>query len=1063
VTMRRNLRHFTAWLLAFCLPLVGQQMTNGDAEMAAGNFLKARAIFTAAAVRLASTVGGEAQFHSMFIRQLEAEVLTGDYPVALLTAQGMLAKKVSRTPEEQAQVYLLQGRIALEQGDFDAAAGYFDRATAGGVAAVGLARAGIAETFRRQEKFTEATGKFAEAASMLGRDGHSATREVLLGPLEILVSLGKYAEARRAVEAIRRTWRMVPSHPDTIHLRNLAGYVAYRLGDVDQASKEVNGNAQLIEAAAGTMHPDFAGSVLLEAVISHGRRDERPAQAGFDRISKIVASLPDNAPSKSRLQLATGTYLLSRGDTVGAQRNLLEALKLRKAQAGENSLAFAEASVMVALLEIRANRHALAETYLKRAMTVFDSRQVSATQEYRLAADFAMGAILHQQKDFEGSKGLLTRWISTVKPAVELGTAQAREIVGGILLSQGQATESAKLLKEALDIEVVNRPGPAVLARISLLLGKARFVAGDLPGAVSMFEAVLGREESVKTLEPLDAAHAHRLLGDVYTRMHLPPNAANEYQTALKMFEGRLPAADPVFLSTMATAGKAMVEAKRSADAIPLLARLLALRDQSQDKYSPDSIAIVSSLADLYFESGRLVQASPLYERLIDATIKGKTIGDRKSLLERVGDTYARTGRRDEAALAYDQRARLALDRHAYAEAEAFAKKVQALPGALTASASQRASALNILGDIRAAQGKREEAEQFYREAVGLASGNSSIEASSLNGLGRLALKQKDLPGAKTQLDRALSLVKSGGSPASASRGLEAMVVANLAAWNAVKGDTAMSLELYAKFLQIEAGTTVDDPPLIEYLDEAANLYARTPGKSEEVEELYRRRLGASGRSFGDSSPETAYAHYNLAEHYALRKAYPKALDSYREAQRIFEGLKGPDSDEAVTVLTGIASTQAKSGDLDSAIATYGTLLAIAQSSAVDGVRKQAAILNALALVYRQANRHTVARETFQKVMALWTSAGAAEPAWIAAAKNAGVSYLDEGLIKEGSSSLTNLRAVVRKTAGNRDSSAEIDILRAMGQGLKRQNRNKEADDAIRQADLAEKRLGVRR
>jgi tetratricopeptide (TPR) repeat protein len=1056
--LRSKLRHpgFGLLLISLGLYLAAQPMSSGESEFTAGNFLKAKGIFIASAERLGSTGGTTlGQLHDAYLRQLETEVLTGDYGTASNTAQRMLSK-VSTSPEQQAQVSLLQGRIAIERGEYDAALGFLERAAS---TVPALARASAAELLRRQEKFPEAERAFDDAAAMLARDGRPATAEVLLGQAEIQLALGKYSDAQRTIEAVRKSWKFPPTHPETARLRNLAAFAAYRLGDLELAAKESSGNAQQVEAAAGSLHPGYAESLLMDALVSHARRDERQAQMAFDKVSKVWAALPDRSPRKTRLLLALGAYAFDRGEVTAAQKQILEAHRLRKAHSGEDSLAAAEAEIMLALLEIQANRYALAETYLKHGLSVFDTLQVGALQEYRLAADFAMGAVLHQQKDYVESKKRLTRWIAASKPASEHGSAKARELVGGILLNEGQAAEAAKLLKEALDIDIQLKRSGAATARTTLLLAKARSKAGDLPGAVSMFESILGREDSAKAIEPLELAEAHRMLGDVYTKMRLASNAASSYQAALKISEGRIPPSDPLFLGTLASAAGAMLEAKRGAEAMPLLSRLLTLRDQSQDKYSPDSISIVSKLADLYFDNGRLAQAAPLYERLIDATAKGKTIGDRKNLLERVGDTYARTGRREESARAYDQRARLALDRHAYDEAETFAKKIQSMLNTSPAHASQRAGALNILGDIRVAQNKREEAEQYYREAVGLASGNPLIEASSLNGLGRLALKQKDLPGAKTQLERALSLVT--GASAGANRGLEAMVVANLAALNAVAGDSAASLELYSKFLQIEASTTVDDPPLVEYLDEAANLYARTPGKSEEIEDLYRRGLNASSRAFGNSSRETAFSHFNLAEFYSFRKIYPKALESYREALQVFEGLKGPESDEAVTVLTGIASTQAKAGDFDAAITSYGSLLAMAEKSPSDKARKVTAALNAMAFVYRQANRHADAREAFQKVVALWGAQGAAEPAWVAASRNAGISMIDEGSFKEGSANLTALRTTVRRAAGNRDSAAEIEILRSMGQALKRQNRNKEADEAIRQADQAEKRLAA--
>jgi tetratricopeptide (TPR) repeat protein len=1066
------LKQALVWILCVWLPLpaqqmdpgVAQQISSGDRELAAGNYTNARAIYLGAADRLGSIAGATLpQLHSAYAKRLEAEILTGDYNSASQLAQGMLSRGISTTPEEQAHLAYLQARIAVERGEFDAAAGLLDRAMAAGGTLGGEVRATAAELLRRQEKFADSTKAFAEAAGLLRRLGKPLTREVTFASLEVLVTQGKYAEALREADTLRAAWKSGPGHPDAIHLRGLAGYSAMRLGDLDRAGKELKGTSQAIEAVAGIQHPDYGECLLLEAELARASGDETAAAAAFDHVSKYLGIASGNPLRRSRLLVGLALYQLVKGDTANAQKQLMEAVKTRTTLFGEDSIQTGESNVALGLAELQAGRFGIAENLVTRASNAFDAKQVAPAQEFRLAADYVFGSVFHQRKDYTAAKARLNRWLENSRLRTDPAGAKVRELLGDISLVEGRPVEAAKFFKEALDLEsTVNHSGPGALARLSLQLAKARIATEDYPAAVSALESVLGRNETRNALAPLDQGQAYRQLGEAYTRMRHPAEAATAYQSALKIYEGRIKTDDPVFLATLNSTAGALVDAKKFGEAMPLLSRLLTLRDQAGDRDSPESLSIVARLAEIYYEGGRHAQATPLYERLIDATVRGKTIGDRKLLLDRVGETYTRIGRIDDAARAFDQRARLALDRHAFAEAEEYAGRLQKILPNTPATAVQRANAMNILGDIRTAQGKPEEAEKLYREASGLASGNQLIEASSLNGLGRLALKQKDYPKARTELDRALTLVTSA-TAGSGKRGLEAMAVANLAALNAVQGDNNAALELYTRFLGLEAQTTVDDPPLIEYLDEVANLYARVPSKSGEVEDIYRRRLTASSRQFGDTSPETAYAHYNLAESYALRKDYPKALEQFRNAQRIFESIKGPDSDEAVTVASGIGSTQAKAGELDEALKTYTRLLTLAEKSTSDSPRKQTGVLNAMGLVYRQAGRHKEARETFQKITTLWATQGAAEPMWVAASKNVGVSYLDEGSLKDATATFTTLRGAVRRAAGNKDSLVEIDILRTMAQALKKNNRIKEGDEANRQAEAAEKRLAGRR
>ena len=150
-------------------PVAALQTASGDAELSAGNYLKAKAIFTQAAVRLGAIAGtSDSQFHEIYRRSVEADVLTGNYAVARDAAQRML-DKISKKPEEQAQVYLLQARIAVERGEFDAAAGLFERARNGASALAGDVRAGYGELLRRQEKYQDAARTFAEATSSCPR------------------------------------------------------------------------------------------------------------------------------------------------------------------------------------------------------------------------------------------------------------------------------------------------------------------------------------------------------------------------------------------------------------------------------------------------------------------------------------------------------------------------------------------------------------------------------------------------------------------------------------------------------------------------------------------------------------------------------------------------------------------------------------------------------------------------------------------------------------------------------------------------------------------------------
>jgi tetratricopeptide (TPR) repeat protein len=1045
---------------------VAQQIANGDNELAAGNYLRAKAIFHSAADQRGQIAGvTPSQLFEAFYRRLNAEVLTGEYGSASQLAQSLLTR-MTLQPEEQSQVIFQQGWIAMERGEYTAAAGYFDRAMNGAGPTTGLVRAASAELLRRREQYPEALRAFEEAATMLRGQNRRVPREVRLGPAAAAFALGKYEDARNELTKLAGSWNLPAGHPDTVALRLLSAAIALQLGDLTKAGDDLKGSLQATETAAGVQNPLFAEALALNLRHALVAGDTAAAKGFSEAAVRYLSNSPGAAPlGRSQLYLSVAASQMFDGDFSGAQKNALEALRVRSALAGEDSLSAAEANVAVALCEIQLNRTNLAESnYLARAQAAFTSRQASPAQESRRSAELAMALIQYQRRDLAGAKPRINAWLSSSKGRREWGSALAREVLGEIYLAENQPGEAAKALKESLDLHGAGgaKPNPATVSRLSMLLARARIRMGDAAGVVSALEAVLGRDEFRNTLEPLQQAEAHRLLGESYTRLRLPAESARSYQTALKLMEGRIKPEQPQFLTVLEATAQAMMDAKRPAEAMPLFRRVLTLRDQKFDQMSPESITVVSRLADLYFEGGSLALAAPLYERLIDATVKGKTVADRKLLLERVAETYSRTGKRVQAAAAYDQRARLALDRHLYPEAEDFATRIQKVAGESADTAVFRAGALNILGDIRSAQNKPEDAEKLYKEAAALATGNAMIEAASLNGIGRLALKQKDFTRSRENLDKSLNLI-NGVTTSQGKRGLEAMITANLAAVKAVSGDTAGAVELYDKFLGLENGTTVDDAPLIEYLDEVANLYARVPAKSGEVGEIYRRRLTASTRSFGDTSQEAAYAHYNLAESLALKREFPQALREFQAAQRIFDAIKGPESDESITALTGLASTQTRAGQLDEALRSYATLLSIAEKSKDNSARKQTSILNSIAMLHRQAGRHAEARETFQRIAVLWAAQGAAEPLWVAAMRNVGTSLGDEGNAKEVPVHFATLRQGVRRAAANKDSLAEVEVVKAQAQALKKVGRTKESDDAQRQADAMEKRLAASR
>jgi CHAT domain-containing protein len=308
-------------------------------------------------------------------------------------------------------------------------------------------------------------------------------------------------------------------------------------------------------------------------------------------------------------------------------------------------------------------------------------------------------------------------------------------------------------------------------------------------------------------------------------------------------------------------------------EAIPLVKRILEIREKALGPNHPDVAEILNNLALLYLDQGNYAEAEPLLQRSL--TIREKTLGNDHPL---VGESL-------------NNLAELYRSQGNYAEAEPLYQRSLAIyEKVLGPDHIAVATSLNNQALLYYHQGNYAEAEPLYQRSLAIREkvlgADHPLVALSLNNLGLLYYEQGNYAEAEPLYQRSLAIYEKALRPDHPDI---ALPLNNLAELYRSQGNYAEAEPLYVRSLTIwEKALGPDYPRVALSLNNLANLYYNQ-GNYAEAESLSVRSLAIWEKALGPDHPRVALALNNLAALYDTQDDIPRALQFATRALTVEE------------------------------------------------------------------------------------------------------------------------------------------------------------------------------
>jgi len=285
------------------------------------------------------------------------------------------------------------------------------------------------------------------------------------------------------------------------------------------------------------------------------------------------------------------------------------------------------------------------------------------------------------------------------------------------------------------------------------------------------------------------------------------------------------------------------------AEAEPLYRRAAAICEQCLGPEHPDTVLILSNLAELYRAQSRYEEAEPLYQRAlaICKTVLGLEHLNTATVLSNLALLYRAQGR--------------------YADAEPLHKQVLAITEkALGLDHPDTATALNNLAAHYDVQGKYGEAEPLYKQALAIretALGPAHpLTGNCINNLAEIYRKQGEYGKAEPLHERALAVAEQA---LGADHPDMAISLNNLALLYHAQGRYGEAEPLFKRALSIaEKALGPDHPDTATGLNNLALLY-QAQGRYADAELLFKRALSINEKALGLGHPHTLLTRQNYA------------------------------------------------------------------------------------------------------------------------------------------------------------------------------------------------------
>ncbi len=387
--------------------------------------------------------------------------------------------------------------------------------------------------------------------------------------------------------------------------------------------------------------------------------------------------------------------------------------------------------------------------------------------------------------------------------------------------------------------------------------------------------------------------------------------------------------------------------AGRYDEALPLIERVLAIREKILGKDHPDAGAAINSLGVLYRDKGEYERAESLYQRALAIREKGlgaehPTVGaslNNLALLYRDKGDYAKAvpifqrsiaiwekavgPEHPDVAIPIINFAVLCWDMGAFAKAEPlYQRALTIFENVLGPEHPYVAVTLDNLANLYRDKGDYEKAEPMRQRALDIrerALGQEHRDvALSLNNLAIIYRDKGDYEKAEPLYQRSLAIREKVLGPEHPD---VAQSLSNLASLYRDKGDNEKAEPLHRRALAIREKTLgPDHPDVATSLNNIANLYW-DKGDYARAESLYRRALDIREKSLGPEHPDVGSSLNDIAGLYNSRGEYAKAEPLVKRSLVILEKALGPEHPYIASSLNNLAILNAAKGDIAQAIA----------------------------------------------------------------------------------------------------------------------------------------------
>jgi CHAT domain-containing protein/Tfp pilus assembly protein PilF len=440
---------------------------------------------------------------------------------------------------------------------------------------------------------------------------------------------------------------------------------------------------------------------------------------------------------------------------------------------------------------------------------------------------------------------------------------------------------------------------------------------------------------------------------------------ARKYAEAVPLIERALQLQESIHGGTHLEVAKCLVllgevhsRQASNAHAVPFFERALAIREAALGKNHPQVAAPLVNLANLYSDQGLYARAEPLYERAlaIQETALGKN--------------------HPQVANALNNLAILYRDQGLYAKAEPLHERALAIQEtALGKNHPQVALSLNDLAIIYRDQGLYAKAKPLHERALAISEAALGKDhpdvALPLINLANLYSDQGLYGQAEPLFERALTISEAGLGK---NHPQVATLLNNLAALFDRQGLYSRSEPLYERALAIFKEAVGKNHPYVAVsLNNLATLY-KTQGHYARAEPLYERALAIFEAAFGKSHPYIALSLNDLASLYLNQGLYTQAEPLFERALAIREAILGKNHPDFAASLSNLATLYSVQGLYARAEPLYERALAIQEVALGKNHPNVANSLNNLA-------RFRVAQQNLGEALSLFTRAFAVSEA----------------------------------------------------------------------------------